>query len=78
MFSDDIIGFLEEMPANVIKHILDNVSHEHRKEINTLLSYKDNTAGSVMSTDFVELLQTDTVETAIKKNKTKSTSSRNY
>lgn len=72
MFSDDIIGFLEEMPANVIKHILDNVSHEHRKEINTLLSYKDNTAGSVMSTDFVELLQTDTVEIAIKKIKQKA------
>lgn len=67
MFSDDIIDFLEEMPANVIKYILDNVSHEHRKEINTLLSYEDNTAGSVMSTDFVELLEDDTVESAIKK-----------
>lgn len=67
MFSDDIIDFLEEMPANVIKHILDNVSSEHRKEINTLLSYKDNTAGSVMSTDFVELFEEDTVSSAIKK-----------
>lgn len=67
MFSDDIIDFLEEMPANVIKHILDNVSGEHRKEINTLLSYKDNTAGSVMNTDFVELFEDDTVEIAIKK-----------
>ncbi len=37
MFSDDIIDFLEEMPANVIKYILDNVPSEHRKEINTLL-----------------------------------------
>ncbi|MBF1295224.1 MAG: magnesium transporter, partial [Parvimonas sp.] len=67
MFSDDIIDFLEEMPANVIKYILDNVPSEHRKEINTLLSYEENTAGSVMSTDFVELFEEDTVEEAIKK-----------
>lgn len=67
MFSDDIVEFLEEMPANVIKYILDNVSSEHRKEINELLSYKENSAGSVMSTDFVELLETDTVEVAIEK-----------
>lgn len=67
MFSDDIVEFLEEMPANVIKYILDNVSNEHRKEINELLSYKENSAGSVMSTDFVELLETDTVEVAIEK-----------
>lgn len=65
MFSDDIIDFLEEMPANVIKYILDNVPSEHRKEINTLLSYEENTAGSVMSTDFVELYEKDTVEEAI-------------
>lgn len=67
MFSDDIIDFLEEMPSNVIKHILDNVSPEHRKEINHLLSYEENTAGSVMSTDFVELLEEDTVAEAITK-----------
>ena len=65
MFSDDIIDFLEEMPANGIKYILDNVPSEHRKEINTLLSYEENTAGSVMSTDFVELFEKDTVEEAI-------------
>ena len=53
MFSDDIIDFL------------DNVPSEHRKEINTLLSYEENTAGSVMSTDFVELYEKDTVEEAI-------------
>ena len=65
MFSDDIIDFLEEMPANVIKYILENVPADHRKEINTLLSYEENTAGSVMSTDFVELHEEDTVEEAI-------------
>lgn len=72
MFSDDILDFLEEMPANVIKHILDNVSSEHRKEINILLSYEENSAGSVMSTDFIELLETDTVENAIIKIKTQA------
>ena len=67
MFSDDIIDFLEEMPANVIKNILEKVTPDHRKEINLLLSYTENTAGSIMSTDFVELNQNDTVEEAIKK-----------
>lgn len=67
MFSDDIVDFLEEMPANVIKYILENVPADHRKEINTLLSYGENTAGSVMSTDFVELREEDTVEEAIVK-----------
>lgn len=67
MFSDDIVDFLEEMPANVIKYILENVPADHRKEINTLLSYGENTAGSVMSTDFVELREEDTVEKAIVK-----------
>ena len=67
MFSDDILDFLEEMPANVIKYILENVPADHRKEINTLLSYGENTAGSVMSTDFVELREEDTVEEAIVK-----------
>ncbi|WP_068268761.1 magnesium transporter [Caviibacter abscessus] len=72
MFSDDIVEFLEEMPANVIKHILQSISPSQRSEINTLLSYGENSAGYVMSTDFIELTTKDTVETAIKKIKAKA------
>lgn len=66
MFSDDIIEFMEEMPANVIKKILSSVPDKDRKEINTLLSYKEFTAGYMMSSDFVELRSNITVEEAIK------------
>lgn len=72
MFSDDIVEFLEEMPANVIKHILQSISHSQRAEINTLLSYGENSAGYIMSTDFIELNTTDTVEIAVKKIKAKA------
>lgn len=67
MFSDDIVDFIEEMPANVIKKILSSVSSEQRNEINSLLSYKDYTAGSIMSTDFLELQDEQTVADAITK-----------
>lgn len=65
MFSDDIIEFLEEMPANVIKNLLERVSPEQRNEINTLFSYQEDEAGYIMSTDFIELKETNTVKEAI-------------
>lgn len=66
MFNDDIIDFLEEMPANVIKKILLSIPAEKRSEINALLSYGEFSAGSIMSSDFVELQDRQTVESAIK------------
>ena len=66
MFSDDIIEFMEEMPANVIKKILLSVPDKDRKKINKLLSYKEFTAGYMMSSDFIELHSNITVENAIK------------
>lgn len=67
MFNDDIINFLEEMPANVIKKILLSIPNEKRNEINHLLSYKEFSAGSIMSSDFIELHALQNVESAIKK-----------
>ncbi|CAM3526194.1 magnesium transporter [Pseudostreptobacillus hongkongensis] len=66
MFNDDIVEFLEEMPANVIKKILSSMNDKDRKEINTLLSYEDFTAGAMMSSEFMELHSKETVENAIK------------
>ena len=65
MFSDDIVDFLEELPANVIKKILASASKEQRDEINALLSYQEFTAGSIMSTDYIELENTQNVQEAI-------------
>ena len=67
LYTDDIVDFLEEMPANIVKQILSSASAEQRAEINLLLSYPEYSAGSIMSTDFVELEANDTVARAIRK-----------
>lgn len=67
LYSDDIVDFIEEMPANIVNHILKNASPQQREEINKLLSYEENSAGSIMSIDFVVLKEQDTVAQAIEK-----------
>lgn len=67
LYSDDILDFIEEMPANIVSHILKNASPQQREEINKLLSYEENSAGSIMTTDFVTLKLEDDVATAIEK-----------
>ncbi|PKM63573.1 MAG: magnesium transporter [Firmicutes bacterium HGW-Firmicutes-20] len=67
LYTDDIVDFLEEMPANIVKQVLNSASAEQRADINLLLSYPEYSAGSIMSTDFVELEATDTVARAIRK-----------
>lgn len=67
LYDDDIIEFIEEMPANIVHHILQNASPQQRVEINQLLSYEENSAGSIMSTNFVVLKETDTIPVAFRK-----------
>lgn len=67
VYSDDIVDFITDMPANVVKKILQAATKEQREEINTLLSYPENSAGSLMSTEYVELEDTDTIGEAVKK-----------
>ncbi len=67
LYSDDIVDFLEEMPANVVRHVLLAATKEQRDEINLLLSYPENSAGSLMSLAFVELEASDTIKKALKK-----------
>ncbi|HHW00467.1 MAG TPA: magnesium transporter [Clostridiaceae bacterium] len=55
LFFDDKIDYLEEMPANVVKKILKNTSEMERKLINQFLMYPDYSAGSLMTTEFVDL-----------------------
>ena len=49
---DDAVDFIEEMPANVVKKVLKNTTAETRNTINKLLSYAEDTAGSIMTTEF--------------------------
>ena len=66
LFMDDTVDLIEEMPANVVKRILRSISKEDRKTINELLKYPDDSAGSVMTTEFIDLKENMTVEDAFK------------
>ena len=62
---DDAADIVEEMPANVVHRILEQASPEARRTINELLKYPEDSAGSIMTTEFVSLHATDTVAEAI-------------
>jgi magnesium transporter len=64
LFVDDAVDFIEEMPANVVKRALQNVQPEKRKLINNILQYPDDTAGSIMTTEYVDLREDSTVREA--------------
>ncbi len=65
-FADDIVDALEEMPANVVARVLKACPADLRKDVNNLLNYKDNTAGSVMTTEYLDMKDTLTVKEALK------------
>ena len=67
LFMDDMVDILEEMPSNVVKRILKNVKKEDREIINELLKYPEDSAGSIMTTEFVDLKENMTVEEALNK-----------
>lgn len=55
MFIDDTVDFIEEMPANIVDKILQNTSSDTRQLINQFLKYPENSAGSVMTVEYVSL-----------------------
>ncbi|MBQ1321632.1 MAG: magnesium transporter [Solobacterium sp.] len=55
LYADDAADLLEEMPANVVKKLLANANPETRKDINHLLRYPEESAGSIMTTEFMDL-----------------------
>ena len=65
LYADDAADIVEEMPANVVKRILKNTDPEMRNTINQLLRYEEYSAGSIMTTEYVTLRPTMTVEEAI-------------
>ena len=65
MFMDDTVDFLEEMPANVVKKVLQNADEGTRKTINQFLNYPENSAGSLMTIEYVDLHDYFTVRKAI-------------
>ena len=67
MFLDDTVDIIEEMPANVVKRILKNTDPENRKQINELLEYPEDSAGSIMTTEYISFSMALTVEQAFDK-----------
>ena len=65
LYADDAADLVEEMPANVVKRILRQADPEMRNTINQLLRYDEDTAGSIMTTEYVTLRPEMTVEEAI-------------
>ena len=65
LYVDDAADIVEEMPANVVKRILDHANPEMRKSINQILRYPEDSAGSIMTTEYVALWPNMTVEEAI-------------
>lgn len=67
LFTDDTVDLIEEMPSNVVKRILKAITPSERKVINEFLNYPDDSAGSIMTNEFVDLKQNMTVEQAFDK-----------
>ena len=67
LFTDDTVDLIEEMPSNVVKRILRTIPVEERTLINQFLRYPENSAGSIMTDEFVDLKENMTVEEAFNK-----------
>lgn len=67
LFTDDTVDLIEEMPSNVVKRILRTIPAEERKLINQFLKYPENSAGSIMTDEFVDLKENMTVSEAFDK-----------
>ena len=58
MYMDDTVDIIEEMPANVVEQILDVTDKETRQTINRLLKYPEDSAGSIMTVEYIDLKRT--------------------
>lgn len=67
LYSDDAVDMLEEMPANVVKRVLAATDKETRQDINSLLKYPEDSAGSIMTVEFVDLRAYMSVSDAIER-----------
>lgn len=67
MYIDDAVDFMEEMPGNVVERVLRASNKETRLTINKYLGYKEDTAGSIMTPEFIDLKENTTVATCLKR-----------
>ena len=67
LYVDDAVGFLEEMPAGIVKKVLAHAKEDTRAQINTLLHFPENSAGGIMTVEFVDLKGEMTVAAAFER-----------
>ncbi len=77
LYMDDAVDLIEEMPATIVKRILKNTKPEDRKIINELLKYPDDTAGSMMTTEFMDVKENMTIDECFRRIKQQGTYSEN-
>ena len=65
LYVDDAVDLVEELPATVVRRVLQNTKPETRKLINQFLNYPENSAGSIMTTEYVDLREEMTVGQAM-------------
>lgn len=70
MYTDDAVNLLEDMPANVVNHLLDQVSQDTRADINCLLKYPEDSAGSIMTVEYIDVTLQMTVQQTLDKIRT--------
>jgi len=75
LMADDAADLMEEMPASVVKRLLTNANAEARRDINHLLRYPEDSAGSLMTVEYVDLKEDQTVTDAIDRIRTKGVDS---
>lgn len=67
MYIDDAVDFMEEMPGNIVERVLRASNKETRLTINKYLGYKEDSAGSIMTPEFIDLKENTTVATCLKR-----------
>ena len=67
MAADDATDLIDEMPANVVNKLLEKVDKDTRKDINQLLKYPENSAGRIMTVEYLDFKEYNTIKDAIKK-----------
>ena len=67
LYTDDAVDFVEEMPANVVERVLRASTKETRATINKFLKYEEYSAGSIMTTEFIDVKENMSCRTALKR-----------
>ena len=67
MYADDAADLIDEMPANIVKQLLSNTTPETRRDINFLLKYPDDSAGSLMTVEFIDIKEDYSVKEAMER-----------